>query len=88
MIVKGYEIKPGADLSGANLWGAYLTKAILPSGIRYEDYQRDPLAGICTEPKAKERALSAWDNHTWKDCPMHVAFGWSGVEDAPEEDRR
>jgi hypothetical protein len=87
MIVQEYVIGPWADLRGADLRWAYLTGAILPSGIRYEEYQKDPLAEICTEPEARERALSAWDKHTWKDCPMHAAFGWGRVEDAPEGKR-
>jgi len=82
----------GANLTGANLTGAYLaranlTGAIMPDGRTWEEYQADPLAGICEEPEARARALSAWGNHTWQDCPMHTAYGWTSVADAPETKR-
>ena len=76
-----------ADLTGANLMEADLTGAIMPDGRTWEEYQADPLAGICEEPEARARALSAWGHHTWQDCPMHAAYGWRSVRDAPETKR-
>jgi len=77
----------GANLTGANLARVNLTGAIMPDGRTWEAYRADPLAGICEEPEARARALSAWGNHTWQDCPMHTAYGWESVEDAPETKR-
>lgn len=75
----------GADLSGADLRGADLTGATLPDGRTLEQWQADPLAGLCTEPEAVERARAAWGNHSWTNCPMHAAHGWGSVLDAPED---
>ena len=76
-----------ANLKGANLTGANLTGAIMPDGRIWEAYRADPLAGICEDPEARARALSAWGNHTWRNCPMHTAYGWTSIQDAPETKR-
>ena len=86
-----------ANLQEANLWGAYLQEAdlrgadlrgaTLPDGRKFEEYLLDPLKGICTNKTVRSKAIAAWGNHTWKDCPMHSAFGWNKVEDAPEKKR-
>ena len=88
----------GADLSGANLRGAYLhgaylhgahlsgadlSRATMPDGRTFEAYAADPLAGICQDAAARSRAVTAWGNHSWRDCPMHVANGYTGIGDAP-----
>ena len=78
----------GADLSGADLSGADLYGAIMPDGRTFEEYKTDPLANICSEPEARKRAVAAWGNHTWRDCPMHSAFGYNGINDAPEDKRK
>jgi hypothetical protein len=88
----------GANLMGANLTGVYLAGAQLananlasakmPDGRKWEDYSADPLAGICTEPEARKRAIGAWGNHEWANCPMHAAHGWGSVDDAPRDKRR
>jgi len=77
----------GADLTRANLFEANLTGAIMPDGRTWEAYQADPLAGICEESEARARALSAWGHHTWRNCPMHTAYGWKSVGDAPKAKR-
>jgi len=87
----------GADLTGANLteanltraylWKTNLTGAIMPDGRTWEAYRTDPLAGICEEPEARDRAISAWNSHSWRNCPMHTAYGWTSIEDAPETKR-
>jgi len=77
----------GADLLEADLLEADLRGAVLPDGRSLAEWQADPLAGLCTEPEAVERARAAWGAHTWQDCPMHAAHGWAGIGDAPEDKR-
>jgi len=77
----------GADLSGADLSGADLSGATLPDGRTLEAWQAAPLAGLCDDPDAVARAMAAWGAHTWQDCPLHAAHGWSGFTDALEEKR-
>ena len=72
-----------ADLGGALLIGAYLSRATMPDGRTFEAYAADPLAGICQDAAARGRAVTAWGNHSWRDCPMHVANGYTGIGDAP-----
>ena len=74
----------GADLSRAELREANLSGATLPCGVKFEDYKKDPLAGLCKEPEARKRAVAAWGNHKWTNCPMHEGLGISRVEEAPE----
>ena len=74
----------GADLSGADLSRAdLLSRATMPDGRTFEAYAADPLAGICQDAAARGRAVAAWGNHSWRDCPMHVANGYTGIGDAP-----
>jgi hypothetical protein len=54
----------------------------------WELYKLDPMAGICDEPAARDRAAAAWDKHSWQDCPLHAAYGWNGLGDAPADRRR
>ena len=77
----------GAHLYGADLRGADLSGATLPCGVKFEDYKKDPLAGLCKEPEARKRAVDAWGNHKWTNCPMHEGLGISRVEEAPENIR-
>ena len=82
----------GADLREANLrWArlheADLSGATMPDGRTFEAYAADPLAGICQDAAARSRAVAAWGNHSWRDCPMHVANGYNGVGDAPAATR-
>ena len=77
-----------ADLHWADLHGASLRGAVLPDGRTDEAYRQDPLAGICDDPEARARAEAAWGHHTWTDCPMHAAHGWSGIGDAPADRQR
>ena len=75
----------GADLRDAYLRGAYLTGATLPDGRTLEQWQADPLAGLCTEPEAVHRAVAAWGEHSWETCPMHAAHGWVGFHEVPQD---
>ena len=83
----GFAYLKGAKLHRANLRGANLEGAVMPDGRVFEEYIEDPLAGICDEPEARERAVAAWGNHSWSDCPMNAAFGWNQVDDAPVDKR-
>jgi hypothetical protein len=31
-----------------------------------------------------DEAVAAWDSHEWTGCPMHAAFGASGLSAVPE----
>ena len=55
----------------------------MPDGRTFEAYAADPLAGICQDAAARSRAVAAWGNHSWRDCPMHAANGYTGIGDAP-----
>ena len=77
----------GARLHGADLHGARLRWATMPDGRTFEAYAADPLAGICQDAAARDRAVAAWGNHSWRDCPMHAANGYNGVDDAPAATR-
>jgi hypothetical protein len=57
----------------------------MPDGRVWEDYQKDPLAGICQEPEVKKRAAQAFGIHHWGECPMSAAFGWKRHLDIPSD---
>jgi hypothetical protein len=76
-----------ADLTDADLTDADLTGAVLPDGRTLETYRLDPLAGICDDPEARARAIAAWGHHTWQDCPLHAAHGWTSMADAAADRR-
>jgi Pentapeptide repeats (8 copies) len=78
----------GANLRGAYLRGANLRGATMPDGRAWADFLLDPLAGICSDPEARKRAVEAWGNHEWTSCPMHAAHGWTSIDQAPEAIRR
>jgi hypothetical protein len=77
-----------ADLREADLRGAYLAGATCPDGRIWDEYQADHLAGICDDPNVLTRAIAAWGNHEWKDCPMHEALGIRGFNEIPDEELR
>jgi hypothetical protein len=85
----------GADLRSANLGGADLRSAylrsanlgdltVMPDGRKWSEYKLDHLAGICQTPDIKAKAIAAWGNHTWSDCPMHCALGIRSASQASE----
>jgi hypothetical protein len=76
-----------ARLHEAGLHGAELRGATMPDGRTFEAYAADPLAGICQDAAARDRAVAAWGNHSWEDCPVHAAMGYNGVDDAPADTR-
>jgi hypothetical protein len=76
----------GADLTGADLKGASLTGASLPTGERWETYLSEVVpalltAGGCTIQNILD--ASAWQCHSWGNCPMAMAFGVHGFECTP-----
>jgi len=75
------------NLEGEYLEGINLEGARMPDGRVFEDYIKDPLAGICEDPEARKRAIAAWGNHSWDNCPMHEAHGWSKLGDVPNNKR-
>jgi hypothetical protein len=93
----------GADLRSANLRRANLRRAnlrranlvgadgscvaVMPDGRTWDAYRCDHLAGLCDDPDVRERAISAWGNHSWGTCPMSKAHGWSGLDAVPEDRR-
>ena len=77
----------GADLSEADLSEADLSRATMPDGRTFEAYAADPLAGICQDAAARDRAVAAWGKHSWEDCPVHAAMGYTGIDDAPAATR-
>jgi hypothetical protein len=73
-----------ANLRNANLRDANLSGATMPDGRKFEDYVKDPLAGICDSDNSRLQAIKAWNRHSWKDCPMHAAHGWNRLSDCPK----
>ena len=82
----------GANLVRANLDGANLVRANLdgatrlPTGETWDEYLRETLPALLT---AGGRALAEvataehWDCHNWGNCPMHAAFGATGISGVP-----
>jgi len=85
--LKGANLK-GANLTGADLTDAGLAGATMPDGRKWEEYRRDHLAGICSEPQVIARALAAWGQHDWRSCPMHSALGIDGIDGIEDDERR
>jgi hypothetical protein len=56
----------------------------MPDGRKWSEYKLDHLAGICQTPDIKAKAIAAWGNHTWSDCPMHCALGIRSASQASE----
>ena len=77
-----------ANLRDANLSAANLSDAAMTDGRVFESYADDPLMGICDDLASRKRAQEAWGGHTWQDCPMHAAHGWTSIVDAPADRRR
>jgi hypothetical protein len=82
----------GANLVGANLTGANLTGAnnlpdfTMPDGMKFSQYKREVVpALLAAGGKSLEdiRAAGAWECHSWKNCPMAIAFGVNGIENVP-----
>ena len=76
-----------ANLTDTDLQDADLTEATMPDGRQWEEYRRDPIAGICRTPEVRERAETAARDggHVWSNCPMHAAHGWGGMGDVPAD---
>ena len=79
----------GADLSDANLRGANLrdadlSYANLPAGYTWETYLAEVVPALCVAGGVPLEVVAAsWECHTWKNCPMHAAFGVTSVAEVP-----
>ena len=75
----------GADLSEANLSEANLSGAVLPNEETYEDFIAAMPRLLTAGGKTVDEVAQHWDCHEWQNCPMHAAFGASGISEVPEE---
>ena len=67
---------------------ADLSNATLPDGRTFEKYKQDHLANLCFLNRKRETVQSQHGgSHSWSDCPMHAAFGYNDINDAPKDDR-
>ena len=74
-----------AYLRGAILSGADLRGAILPNGKTLPDYITWLPSGLLTQGgKPLADVVAAWDCHEWTGCPMHAAFGATGLGSVPD----
>ena len=72
------------DLSGANLIGVKLSGAKLENGLSWEKYLSEVVPALCVAGgKSLEEVAAVWDCHSWKNCPMHIAFGVNSIEKIP-----
>lgn len=83
-----YADLPGAHLHDADLTYTILTDAVLTDGRTLAEWQADPLAGLCTDPEARARAIAAWGQHTWRDCPLHEGMGINGLYNINDDAKR
>ncbi len=82
----------GADLQGANLGGACLQLAglsnntVLPTGQTWPEYLADLPALLTAGGKRLHEVATpeVWSCHSWKNCPMRVAFDAKCFVDVPE----
>ena len=74
-----------ADLSEANLRQADLSGAVLPNGETYEDFVAVMPRLLTAGGKTVDEVAQHWGCHSWENCPMHAAFGASGISEVPEE---
>jgi hypothetical protein len=77
-----------ADLRGANLSSAILSdETILPDGVDFGTYLSDVVPALLTAGGNTLKSVldtGCWECHSWKNCPMHAAFGISKESDAPQ----
>ena len=73
-----------ADLSDAKLSNANLSGAKLEDHLSWERYLSEVVPALCIAGgKSLEEVAAVWDCHSWKNCPMHVAFGVNSIEKIP-----
>ena len=85
----------GADLFEANLSGANLRRAdlrradlsgtVLPNGKTYKNFVAELPRLLTAGGKTVDEVAQHWGCHSWENCPMHAAFGASGISEVPEE---
>lgn len=76
-----------ADLNHANLTDAkYVGDFTMPNGMKFSEYLRDVVPALLTaggKTLAEIIAAKAWKCHSWRNCPMHVAFGIQNLAEGP-----
>ena len=80
----------GADLTGANLKGADLTGTILPNGETLKQFVEHTVPRLLTaggKPLEEVASSGNWACHSWRNCPIAVAFSTDRATDVPEEHR-
>ena len=75
----------GTNFSGANVRGANLIGANLENGLSWERYLSEVVPALCIAgEKSLEEVAAVWNCHSWKNCPMHVAFGVNLLREIPK----
>ena len=90
----------GANLTEANLTGASLieisliwatlTGATLPNGETFEYFVEHTVPRLLTaggKPLEEVASRGNWACHSWRNCPIAVAFSTDRATDVPEEHR-
>ena len=80
----------GVNLTGANLAGADLTGAILPNGETLKQFVEHTVPRLLTaggKPLEEVASSGNWACHSWRNCPIAVAFSTDRATDVPEEHR-
>ena len=79
-----------ADLSGADLADANLTGTILPNGETFEYFVQHTVPLLLTaggRPLEEVASRGNWACHSWRNCPIAVAFRTNNTANVPEEYR-
>ena len=79
-----------ADLTDADLTGADLTGAILPNGETLKQFVEHTVPRLLTaggKPLEEVASSGNWACHSWRNCPIAVAFSTDRATDVPEEHR-
>ena len=74
-------VKARADLTGANL-----TRALLPTSESWEDYLAEVVPALLTaggKTLAEVATPEHWNYHTWDNCPMAAAFCCNQMDAVP-----
>jgi uncharacterized protein YjbI with pentapeptide repeats len=75
----------GASLHLADLKGANLGRACLPDGYSFETYLEEIVPALLAAGGRNPDTFisTAWECHTWQNCPMAEAFGVDSLDKIP-----